>query len=212
MSKVTKFDAFLYEGLYFDIKDLFDELLISKMPLSAIKELKSTLIKKQQISEGLLNTFKSKFGQFLSNQAINYLMNKQNLREKTRIINIFDPTDFSDIKKCEKIHLSNGVNGVKEQLNECIFFNSSEVKSIIEKYNIFNNCDTNLIKWNEEKIDLIKSDFQLSVNRRQNIFVWIDNDKLTKKTYSWIAESVTKIVRGDEGMKLLIESIKKFNK
>ena len=74
MSDIVKFDEFLYEGLHFSINDLFDEILISKMPLSAIKELKATLVKKQPVTEGLFDNIKYKFNQCLSKQAIRYLV------------------------------------------------------------------------------------------------------------------------------------------
>lgn len=304
MNKITGFDEFLYEGLHFNIKDLFDELLISKMPLSAIKELKNTLIKKQQVSEGLFDNIKYKFDQWLSKQAINYLINstEKHLEDKLKVINVFDPTDFSDIKKCEVIYMGGGIDAVsnldenwrywledqfssvepnphvmykddavklsltgripnKDEYKKPILFNPLRNEVIREdpefkdaykafkggefdepfnkeqkKFNklqgyfnksvvafdlrAFNVCDTNIVKWDRLAGSGTQGELQLAMNRKQNIFIWVDSDMFdddkirykTKNISPWTIGSVTKIVRGDGEIRMLIDSIKKFNK
>ena len=306
MSDIVKFDRFLYEGLHFSDKDLFDELLMSKMPLSAIKELKTTLIKKQAVTEGLFDNIKYKFHQWLSKQAIRYLIEstEKHLDDKIKVINVFDPTDFSDIKECEIIYLGGGIDAasnldenwrywfedqfseeepnphvmyqdeavklsltgklpekVKKQYKLPILFNplrnevirdDPEFKDALKafkggefdepfnkeskKFNklqgffntnvvafdlrAFNVCDTNVVKWDRIAGSGTQGEMQLSMNRKQNIFMWVDSDMFdnekvrykTKNISPWTIGSVTKVVRGDEEMKLLIEAIKKFNK
>jgi hypothetical protein len=304
MSKITKFDEFLYEGSFFSIKDLFDELMVSKMPLSAIKELKSTLVKKQQVSEGLLDNIKYKFNQWLSKQAITYLVNstEKHLEDKIKVINVFDPTDFSDIKKCEVIYLGGGIDAAsdlehnwrywfedqfseeepnphvmyqddavelsmtgklpnKDKYAKPILFNPlrnevirddpefkaaykafkggefdkpfnkeqgqfNKLQSYFNKSVVafdlrsFNVCDTNFVHWDLTAGAGTKGELQLSMNRKQNIFMWVDSDMFddekirfkVRNISPWTIGSVTKIVRGDEEVKLLIESIKKFNR
>lgn len=304
MSTITKFDTFLYEGSFFSIKDLFDELLVSKMPLSAIKELKKTLTKKQQVSEGLLDNIKYKFNQWLSKQAISYLIEstEKHLEDKLKVINVFDPTDFSDIKKCEIIYMGGGIDAAsnieenwrywfedqfsEEEPNPHVVYHDDAVELSLtgklpnkDKYELpllinplrneviredpefkdayksfkggefdkpfdkeqkkfnklqgffnknvvsfdlraFNVCDTNVVKWDRIAGSGTQGELQLSMNRKHNIFMWVDSDmfdsdKVRYKTSNispWTIGSVTKIVRGDEEMQLLIESIKKFNK
>ena len=304
--EIKNFDRFLYEGLHFDDNDLFNELLTSKIPLSAIKELKAILIKKQQLTEGLLDNIKYKFHQWLSKEVISYLIEstERHLDKKIDIINVFDPTDFSDIKKCEIIYLGGGIdaasnleqnwrywfedqfsklepnphvmyqdeavklsltgklpNKIKNQYSKPILFNplrnevirdntdfkdaykafkggdfdepfnkESEKFNKLQRYfntnvvafdlRAFNVCDTNVVKWDRVAGSGTQGEMQLSMNRKQNIFMWVDSDMFdnekvryrTKNISPWTIGSVTKVVRGDEEMKLLIETIKKFNK
>jgi hypothetical protein len=306
MNNIIKYDKFLNEGLYFTDKDLFDELLTSNMPLSAIKELKATLIKKQPVTEGLWDNIKYKFDQWLSKQAIRYLIEstEKHLDTKIKVINVFDPTDFSDIKKCEIIYLGGGIDAAtnieqnwrywfEDQFSEAepnphvmyqdeavelslsgklsqktkdkyakpILFNplrnevirdntdfkdaykafkggefdepfnkDSEKFNKLQKYfntnvvafdlRAFNVCDTNFVHWDATAGAGTKGELQLSMNRKQNIFMWVDSDMFdnekirlkTKNISPWTIGSVTKIVRGDQEVKLLIDTIKKFNK
>lgn len=303
MSKIIKYDEFVNEGLFFSIKDLFEELLLSKIPISVIKDLKSTLIKKRPITEGFLDNLRYKFDQWLSKQAIRYLVEstEKHLDEKIKVLNVFDPTDFSDIKKCEVIYLGGGIDAAtnldqnwrywfekqfsEEEPNPHVMYNEDAVKlSLSGKFNkndyakpilfnplrnevirddpefkdaykafkggefdepftkndekfkklqkyfntnvvafdlrAFNVCDTNFVHWDATAGAGTKGELQLSMNRKQNIFIWVDSDMFddekirfkVKNISPWTIGSVTKIVRGDEEVKILIDSIKKFNK
>lgn len=303
MSKIIKYDEFVNEGLFFSMKDLFEELLLSRIPLNIIKDLKSTLIKKQPVTEGLFDNLKYKFGQWLSKQAIKYLVEstEKHFDEKIKVLNVFDPTDFSDIKKCEIIYLGGGIDAAtnldqnwrywfekqfsEEEPNPHVMYNEDAVKlSLTGKINkddyakpilfnplrnevirddpefkdaykafksgefdkpftkndekfkklqrffntnvvafdlrAFNVCDTNFVHWDATAGAGTKGELQLSMNRKQNIFIWVDSEMFddesirfkVKNISPWTIGSVTKIVRGDEEVKLLIDSIKKINK
>ncbi|MFW5848024.1 MAG: hypothetical protein ACOCVF_03830, partial [bacterium] len=96
------------------------------------------------------------------------------------------------------------------------FFNKNVVAFDLRAFTL---CDTNFVKWDATAGAGTKGELQLSMNTKQNIFMWVDSDmdreevRLAVKNISpWTLASVTKIVRGDKEAQLLIDSIKKINK
>lgn len=302
MKNIQKYNDFINENLFnFNFLDLITELIMSNMPLSKIKELKMDL---QKTNESLLSDLYEKFDKWLSKKAVNYLINstEKHYEEKLKIINMFDPTDFSDIKKCEFIYLGGGIDAATDlehnwrywfekqfsikKPNPHVVYNGDAVKLSMTgswkgidkskyKYPILFNplrneviredpgfqdaykafksgefdkpftknddkirklgyyfnknvvaydlkaftlCDTNFVKWDATAGAGTKGELQLSMNLKQNIFVWVDSEmdrkdvRLKVKNISpWTLGSITKIIRGDDEVQLLINSIKKIN-
>jgi hypothetical protein len=299
---MKKYDDFINEGLAdFGLIDLITDLIMSNMPLSKIKELKKDL---QSTNEGLLSDLSEKFDKWLSKKAVDYLVKSTDkyYNKQLEIVNMFDPTDFTDIDKCEFIYLGGGIDAVvdlkhnwrywfeeqfsTEEVNPHVLYSEDAIKMSlsgswkgIDKDNfakpyIFNPlrneiirddpefqdayksfkdgdfdepftkddekvkrlgkffnknvvafdlraftlCDTNFVKWDATAGSGTKGELQLSMNVKQNIFMWVDSKmdrkdvRLKVKHISpWTLGSVTKIVRGDEEVIMLIDSIKKMN-
>jgi len=95
------------------------------------------------------------------------------------------------------------------------FFNKNVVEFDLKAFTL---CDTNFVKWDATAGAGTKGELQLSMNVKQNIFMWVDSDRdredLRLKVSNispWTLGSISKIVRGDKEVMLLIDSIKKMN-
>ena len=95
------------------------------------------------------------------------------------------------------------------------FFNKNVVEFDLKAFTL---CDTNFVKWDATAGAGTKGELQLSMNVKQNIFMWVDSDmdreelRLKVSNISpWTLGSISKIVRGDKEVMLLIDSIKKMN-
>jgi hypothetical protein len=115
--KIIRFNDYIKESDYFeqpnDKKYLNDILM---MPLEKRKEL-IEILKKGEIneSENLFSTIKGleyKFKAYASKKALSWLINlsEKELNKKIKTLNLFDPTDFSNIKKVETIYLGGGID------------------------------------------------------------------------------------------------------
>ena len=296
------YNNFVNEGLSdYGIIDLVTDLIVADMPISKIKELKQEL---QSQNEGFLSDLYEKFDKWLSRKAVNYLVKSTDkyYNKQLEIVNMFDPTDFKDINKCEFIYLGGGIDAVTDlkhnwrywfeeqfsteepnphvlysedaikmslsgswkgidknkfkkpyifnplrneiirddpdfqnayksfkdgEFDEPFYKNDDKVRRLGKFFNknvvafdlrAFTLCDTNFVKWDATAGSGTKGELQLSMNVKQNIFMWVDSKmdrkdiRLKVKHISpWTLGSVTKIVRGDEEVMLLIDSIKKMN-
>ena len=299
---MKNYEDFVNEGLADDgIVDLMTDLIMADMPISKIKELKQEL---QSANESLLSDLQEKFNKWLSRKTVNFLVRSTNkyYNKQLEIVNMFDPTDFTDIDKCEFIYLGGGIDAVtdlkhnwrywfeeqfsteepnphvlysddaikmslsgswkgidKDKFTKPYLFNplrneiirndpdfqdayksfkdgdfdepftkdDAKIKRLGKFFNknvvafdlrAFTLCDTNFVKWDSTAGSGTNGELQLSMNVKQNIFMWVDS-KMDRKEVRlkvrnispWTLGSVTKIVRGDEEVMLLIDSIKKMN-
>lgn len=300
---MKNYNDFVNEGSFnYGLIDFVTDMIMSNMPLSKIKELKKDL---QSQNESFFSDLYEKFDKWLSKKAVDYLVKstEKYYLKQLEIVNMFDPTDFTDIDKCEFIYLGGGIDAVtdlkhnwrywfeeqfsKEIPNPHVLYTDDAVKmslsgswkgidkSKLKKPYLFNPlrnevirddpefqdayksfksgdfdepftkddekirrlgkyfsknvvafdlraftlCDTNFVKWDATAGSGTKGELQLSMNVKQNIFMWVDSKmdreevRLKVKHISpWTIGSVTKIVRGDEEVLMLIDSIKKMNK
>ena len=76
---------------------------------------------------------------------------------------------------------------------------------------IVNACDTNLVKLDPAAGAGTLGEMQVSALRGLNLFVWLDNGYTVKDISPWLIPTVTKLVRSDEELNILLENIKKLN-
>jgi hypothetical protein len=78
---------------------------------------------------------------------------------------------------------------------------------------LLNVCDTNLVKYDSTAGDGTKGELQFgALKHYMNIFLWLDGGYKVKDVSLWTFPEITKMVRNEEELDLLIESIKNFNK
>ena len=113
--KIKRFDNF-YQ-LNESIDDEYMDQILS-MPLMARRELKETLRSlpvTEQLNENVFTDLFDKFKTWLNKKALNWLinLNEKEIDKKVDILNIVDPTDFSNIKSVEGIYLGGGIDKTK---------------------------------------------------------------------------------------------------
>lgn len=76
---------------------------------------------------------------------------------------------------------------------------------------IVNICDTNLVKLDPAAGAGTISEMQISSLRGLNLFVWLDNGYTVKDISPWLIPSVSKLIRSDEELNILLDKIKEKN-
>ena len=96
--------------------EILDEIL--NMPLTARRELKDTLKsipKKGNLNENVFTDLFDKFKSWLNKKAIDWLINhnEKEISKRIDLLNLVDPTDFTNIKSVEGIYLGGGIDKTK---------------------------------------------------------------------------------------------------
>ena len=76
---------------------------------------------------------------------------------------------------------------------------------------IVNACDTNLVKLDPAAGAGTMGEMQVSALRGHNLFVWLDNGYKVQDISPWLIPTVTKLVRSEEELQLLLVGINKMN-
>lgn len=76
---------------------------------------------------------------------------------------------------------------------------------------IVNICDTNLVKLDPAAGAGTISEIQVSSLRGLNIFIWLDNGYSVKDISPWLIPSISKLIRSDEELEILLDKIKEKN-
>ena len=255
-----------------------EELELLDLPLEQRQLIKTEL--KMQLNEGIMSNIRN----FLSRKMMSWLINRneKEIRNTVDLLTIFDPTDFSNVKKSEIIYLGGGMDAVKDggkswrqdigqefgvehvvntedvfKLGYTDKFNMKKypkpiifdptIKEVIRedpefvniwkklkngeivpddlKYmaktinkeitnpdlRIVNKCDTIFARLDGTQGPGTLGELQIGTLLRQNIFVWLTGNYQLKNLNLWIIPEINKIIRTDEEVSLLINSIKKKN-
>lgn len=121
MNNISNFINFLNESkllIKANDKDYMNEILM--MPLKARKELVSALSNKnlkESVNESFISNLTDKFKEYLTRRVLGWLVNlsENELNKKIKTLNLFDPTDFSMIKKVETIYLGGGIDKTPDE-------------------------------------------------------------------------------------------------
>lgn len=114
---VLKYSSFLKEStlqINPQDKDYMNEILM--LPLEKRKELINLLsnreITESMINENFIDNIKYRFKAYITQRVLAWLINlsERELDKKIKTLNLFDPTDFSMIKKVETIYLGGGID------------------------------------------------------------------------------------------------------
>lgn len=76
---------------------------------------------------------------------------------------------------------------------------------------IVNGCDTNLVKLDPAAGAGTLGEMQVSSLRGLNLFVWLDNGYQVQDISPWLIPTITKLVRSDEELQLLLRGINEIN-
>ncbi|CAG7579866.1 MAG: hypothetical protein SLAVMIC_00133 [uncultured marine phage] len=76
---------------------------------------------------------------------------------------------------------------------------------------IVNACDTNLVKLDPAAGAGTLGEMQVSSLRGLNLFVWLDNGYQVQDISPWLIPTITKLVRSDEELQILLDNIKNIN-
>jgi hypothetical protein len=117
MDRLVKYSTYINESKLLindKDKDYMNEILM--LPLEKRKEL-IRLLQTNGLTESILNEnffdrMKARFKEFLTTHVLAWLINlsESELDKKIKTLNLFDPTDFSMIRKCEAIYLGGGID------------------------------------------------------------------------------------------------------
>ena len=94
------------------------------------------------------------------------------------------------------------------------FFNRNVVAYDLRVLNV---CDTNLVKFDKVSGAGTLGELQMTPMRQINMFMWIQStdfdqgEKRVQDISPWLMGSVTKLIKGDENLKILLDAIKKQN-
>jgi len=121
MNNIFNFTNFLNESkllIKANDKDYMNEILM--MPLEARKELVDALSDKdlkESVNESFISNLTDKFKEYLTRRVLGWLVNlsENELDKKIKTLNLFDPTDFSMIKKVETIYLGGGIDKTPDE-------------------------------------------------------------------------------------------------
>jgi len=194
--KIKRFDNF-YQ-LNESIDDEYMDQILS-MPLMARRELKETLRSlpvTEQLNENVFTDLFDKFKTWLNKKALNWLinLNEKEIDKKVDILNIVDPTDFSNIKSVEGIYLGGGIDKTKPD---------SEVKHWREDTENFFGMDhvvtgEDIIKLGKTgKIDKSKFPKPLVLNPMRNELVRFKGD-FKKALDTWKSGGFNEMEPGSE--------------
>jgi hypothetical protein len=119
MDKLTSYSSFIKESYDLLIKPSDKEYMnkILMMPLEKRKELVESLSHKEKLAESVINesfidNIEYRFKAWLTTKVLAWLINlsEKELDKKIKTLNLFDPTDFSKIRKVETIYLGGGID------------------------------------------------------------------------------------------------------
>lgn len=92
---------------------------ILNLPLSVRKDIKTLLTEKEDeiINESLFSDLKFKLKEWVHDKMLLWLLNQseKKLNKTIDLLNVFDPTDFSNIRKCESIYLGGGIDKTPDE-------------------------------------------------------------------------------------------------
>ena len=94
------------------------------------------------------------------------------------------------------------------------FFNR---KVVAYDLRVLNICDTNLVKFDNVAGSGTQGELQMTPMRQINTFMWIQSEefnqgeKRVQDISPWLMGSITKLVVGDENLRILLDAIKKQN-
>lgn len=77
---------------------------------------------------------------------------------------------------------------------------------------IVNACDTNLVKLDPAAGAGTLGEMQVSTLRGLNLFVWLDNGYQVQDISPWLIPTISKLVRNDEELRILLDGIKNKNR
>lgn len=305
--KLNKYNEFINESVSRDSEKEFLDVL--NMPLDQRKEFQSTLEDlidaKDKVDEanipdilsdvgkffrGIYDRFVDRFKNFLSKKAVAYLINQneKELKEKIDILRMLDPTDMSDVDKCEAMYLGGAIDkatgegaaGWRDRIeeyfgmdhvvqgedmiklgksgkldydkypkplilnplrNELVRDNDPRFAEIFRKWKsgelnkeedhedwkywshiinkeiyapdlrIVNACDTNLVKLNASAGAGTLGEMQVTQLRNMNLFLWLADGYQVQDISPWTIPSITKLVRSDQELQILLDNIKNMN-
>ena len=113
MKKISNFTTFLNEKRLLisgNEKANLNDLL--NMPLAKRKELVALISNDKLVEEFSFSDITDRFKAYATQKALGWLVNlsEKELKKKIQTLNLFDPTDFSNIKKVETIYLGGGID------------------------------------------------------------------------------------------------------
>lgn len=117
MKKIRDFQSFINENnlLITPVdKTYMNDILM--MPLEKRKELAKILengsINEEFSFKDMIEKVRSRFNKYMTQKTLGWLINlsEKELKKKIQTLNLFDPTDFSHIKKVETIYLGGGID------------------------------------------------------------------------------------------------------
>jgi hypothetical protein len=120
---------------------------------------------------------------------------KEVIRHNPEFVNIWKKLKSEEISPKELGYMAKNIN--KEITNPDL--------------RIVNKCDTIFARLDGSQGPGTLGELQIGTLLRQNIFVWLTGHYLLKNLNVWILPEITKIVRTDEEVSLLINKIKKVN-
>ena len=114
---MKKYSEFIKYNENVDL-NYMDQILV--MPFMARRELKEILKSipvTEHLNENIFTDLFDKFKSWLNKKTLNWLinLNEKELSKKVDILNIVDPTDFSNIKSVESIYLGGGIDKTKPE-------------------------------------------------------------------------------------------------
>lgn len=122
MDKLIKYSTFINESnllIQGSDKDPMNEILM--LPLNKRKELIKLLTNKEitesMINENFIDNIMFRFKEYLTKRVLGWLVNlsERELDKKIKTLNLFDPTDFSMIRKVETIYLGGGIDKTPDE-------------------------------------------------------------------------------------------------
>ena len=173
MRNIINFTTFVNESrllIQSEDKDFMNDIL--NMPLSKRKELIIMLNNTKLNEEFSFQNIKDRFKAFLTQKALSWLINlsERELKKKIHTLNLFDPTDFSHIRKVETIYLGGGIDKTPDVYDVVIKDKNSPDLGIGARVGLLNNIVDKIKKHSPEKFKSINQQyFNFSVERGTNL-------------------------------------------
>jgi len=122
MDRINNYLNFINESkllIQGEDKKFMNQILM--MPLEKRKELSrlltSEILKESMLNESFFDNMWARFKDYLTKRVLGWLINlsEDELDKKIKTLNLFDPTDFSMIKKVETIYLGGGIDKTPDE-------------------------------------------------------------------------------------------------
>lgn len=172
---ITKYR--IYESNKYDI-DMLNDILI--LPLNIRNDLKRFLQNKLSgnINESIFNDIKFRFKNWIHEKILLWLINQSDTKLENTIdtLNLFDPTDFSNVKKCEVIYLGGGIDKTPDEYIVNPIKSNHPISDIGTRYSIFSTVVDKIKKHIPDKLKDVRLDRFVFIVDRGTILDNILND------------------------------------